>query len=179
LAPAAQRLIACIRSRIVRSTSSTRPATWTPASSAFLRIPDRAGPPGRRLSAEGCGRVVAGGGGGRGRPRHPPQLRHTYATAMVNANVSPESLMALLGHVSAEMSLHYGRLLDATVRAEYERALSQAKEACATDSRHLSANRHRLFRRPVTNPSLNTSAWVSWREVDLLQESRCYRRYAI
>ena len=98
---------------------------------------------------------------------------------MVNANVSPESLMALLGHVSAEMSLHYGRLLDATVRAEYERALSQAKEACATDSRHLPANRHRLFRRPVTNPSLNTSAWVSWREVDLLQESRCYRRYAI
>src|SRR5438270_7779 len=57
--------------------------------------------------------------------------------------------------------------------------LSQAKQACATDSRHLPTNRHRLFRRPVTNPSLNTSAWVSWREVDLLQESRCYRRYAI
>ena len=31
--------------------------------------------------------------------------------------------MALLGHVSAEMSLRYGRLFDATVRAEYERAL--------------------------------------------------------
>jgi hypothetical protein len=43
------------------------------------------------------------------------------------------------------MSLRYGRLLDATVRAEYERALSQAKEACATDSRHLPTNRHRLF----------------------------------
>jgi len=35
--------------------------------------------------------------------------------------------MALLGHVSAEMSLRYGRLFDATVRAEYERALDQAK----------------------------------------------------
>jgi hypothetical protein len=53
--------------------------------------------------------------------------------------------MALLGHVSAEMSLRYGRLLDATVRAEYERAPSQAKEDCATDSRHLPTNRHRLF----------------------------------
>ena len=35
--------------------------------------------------------------------------------------------MALLGHVSAEMSLRYGRLFDTTVRAEYERALTLAK----------------------------------------------------
>ena len=35
--------------------------------------------------------------------------------------------MALLGHVSAEMSLRYGRLFDQTVRAEYERALDLAK----------------------------------------------------
>jgi len=35
--------------------------------------------------------------------------------------------MALLGHVSAEMSLRYGRLFDATVRDEYTRALAQAK----------------------------------------------------
>ncbi|MDQ4096319.1 MAG: site-specific integrase [Actinomycetota bacterium] len=55
------------------------------------------------------------------------QLRHTFATAMVNAGVSLQSLMALLGHVSAEMSLRYGRLFDATVRTEYERALDLAK----------------------------------------------------
>jgi integrase len=55
------------------------------------------------------------------------QLRHTFATAMVNAGVSLQSLMALLGHVSAEMSLRYGRLFDQTVRAEYERALNLAK----------------------------------------------------
>jgi hypothetical protein len=36
--------------------------------------------------------------------------------------------MALLGHSSAEMSLRYGRLFDATVRADYERALTLAKE---------------------------------------------------
>ena len=46
----------------------------------------------------------------------PHQLRHTYATALVNAGVSLQSLMALLGHVSAEMSLRYGRLFDSTVQ---------------------------------------------------------------
>ena len=57
----------------------------------------------------------------------PHQLRHTYATALVNAGCSLQALMALLGHVSAEMSLRYGRLFDATVRDEYQRALTQAK----------------------------------------------------
>lgn len=59
------------------------------------------------------------------------QLRHTYATALVNAGVSPQALMALLGHASAEMSLRYGRLFDATVRAEYERALDLVKQNTA------------------------------------------------
>ena len=62
----------------------------------------------------------------------PHQLRHTYATALVNAGVSLQSLMTLLGHVSAEMSLRYGRLFDATVRAEYERALTAAKAHLGT-----------------------------------------------
>jgi integrase len=62
----------------------------------------------------------------------PHQLRHTYATALVNAGVSLQSLMALLGHVSAEMSLRYGRLFDATVRTEYERALTAAKAHLGT-----------------------------------------------
>jgi hypothetical protein len=35
--------------------------------------------------------------------------------------------MALLGHVSAAVSLRYARLLDATVRTDYERALDLAK----------------------------------------------------
>ena len=57
----------------------------------------------------------------------PHQLRHTYATALVNAGCSLQALMALLGHVSATMSLRYGRLFDATVRDEYTRALTLAK----------------------------------------------------
>ncbi len=55
------------------------------------------------------------------------QLRPTYATALVNAGVSLQALMAILGHVSAQMSLRYGHLFDTTIRAEYERALDLAK----------------------------------------------------
>jgi integrase len=84
---------------------------------------------GRRLSVDGLrdelGRAAQAAGIGHVTPH---QLRHTYATALVNAGVSLQSLMALLGHVSAEMSLRYGRLFDATVRTEYERALILAKE---------------------------------------------------
>lgn len=57
----------------------------------------------------------------------PHALRHTYATALVNSGCSLQALMQLLGHVSANMSLRYGRLFDTTVRAEYERALAQTK----------------------------------------------------
>ncbi|WP_298347763.1 site-specific integrase [Ferrimicrobium sp.] len=59
----------------------------------------------------------------------PHQLRHTFATSMVNAGVSLQVLMALLGHSSAEMSLRYGRLFDTTIRSEYERALNELKAA--------------------------------------------------
>jgi hypothetical protein len=50
----------------------------------------------------------------------------------LNAGVSLQALMALLGHVSAEMSLRYGKLFDSTVRAEYERALTLAKQRLGT-----------------------------------------------
>jgi integrase len=57
----------------------------------------------------------------------PHQLRHTFATVMVNSGVSLQHLMVLLGHQSAEMSLRYGRLFNSTVRESYERALALAK----------------------------------------------------
>jgi integrase len=83
---------------------------------------------GKRLSQKALrdelGRAAAAAGLGHVTPH---QLRHTYATALVNAGVSLQALMALLGHVSAAMSLRYARLFDATVRTEYERALDLAK----------------------------------------------------
>ena len=83
---------------------------------------------GRRLSRDAVRDVLTRAGSEAGIDHLTPHaLRHTFATALVNAGVSLQSLMALLGHSSAEMSLRYGRLFDATVRAEYERALAQAK----------------------------------------------------
>ena len=73
----------------------------------------------------------------------PHQLRHTYATALVNAGVSVQALMALLGHVSAEMSLRYAHLFDTTVRAEYERAGSIAQLAAEYDTIAREAHRQR------------------------------------
>jgi hypothetical protein len=56
-------------------------------------------------------------------------IRHKRSTPFTsfNAGVSLQALMALLGHVSAQMSLRYARLFDHTVRTEYERALDLAK----------------------------------------------------
>ena len=57
------------------------------------------------------------------------QLRHTYATALINAGVSLQALMALLGHVSTEMSLRYAHLFDHTVRIEYDAPASRTRRA--------------------------------------------------
>ena len=59
--------------------------------------------------------------------------------------------MAMLGHVSAEMSLRYGRLFDATVRADYEKALTLAKDRLGPVLPEADPGRpqHRLAQRPA------------------------------
>lgn len=57
----------------------------------------------------------------------PHQLRHTYATTLVNAGMSLQALMALMGHVSAEMTLRYASLASPTVRAAYEAAMTKVR----------------------------------------------------
>jgi integrase len=83
----------------------------------------------------------------------PHQLRHTYATALVNAGVSLQSLMVLLGHQTAAMSLRYGRLFDVTVRDEYERALAMAKS-------HMSG---------VLPESVPVTLHTNWRESPMIK----------
>lgn len=91
------------------------------------------------------------------------QLRHTYATALVNAGVSLQALMALLGHASAEMSLRYGRLFDTTVRTEYERALDLAKQNTPTiDTAGSPAGRTQL-------PLTVITGGKDWRDTPLLK----------
>jgi integrase len=46
--------------------------------------------------------------------------RHTYATDLINKGVRLEVVKQLLDHASLEMAGHYARLLDTTVRAEWE-----------------------------------------------------------
>lgn len=83
---------------------------------------------GRRVSGQTLRDELARACEAAGLPKATPhQLRHTWATALVNAGCSLQALMAMLGHVSAAMSLRYARLFDSTVRADYERALAQAK----------------------------------------------------
>ena len=111
--------------RIVEERSTARPLRHPKTGRAveFLLVHH-----GRRVSPDGLRNELARAAAEAGLPHATPhQLRHTYATALVNAGVSLQSLMALLGHRTAEMSLRYGRLFDATVRAEYERALTLAK----------------------------------------------------
>jgi hypothetical protein len=88
----------------------------------------------------------------------PHQLRHTYATALVNAGVSLQSLMALLGHASAQMSLRYGHLFDTTVRAEYERALDLARRQARTPA----AGR-------TTLPLADITSGADWKSTPLIK----------
>jgi site-specific recombinase XerD len=49
----------------------------------------------------------------------PHQLRHTLATQAINRGMSLESIAALLGHQSMDMTLTYARIADRTVADEY------------------------------------------------------------
>lgn len=57
----------------------------------------------------------------------PHQLRHTYATELANAGMSLQGLMALLGHVTPEMTLRYATLADPTLRAGYDEAIGKVR----------------------------------------------------
>ncbi len=59
-----------------------------------------------------------------GRPAKvtPHQFRHTYATRLINNDVSQEVVRRLLDHTSHTMTARYARLTDSTIRTQWERA---------------------------------------------------------
>jgi integrase len=59
-----------------------------------------------------------------GRPVHltPHQWRHTFATRLINRDVPQEVVRVLLDHDSHQMTAHYARLHDHTIRQHWERA---------------------------------------------------------
>ena len=73
--------------------------------------------------------------------------------------------MALLGHVSAEMSLRYGRLFDSTVQAEYERALDLVKQQVQASDAIAGAGPSQRVQLPLAD----ITAGKDWREAPLLK----------
>ncbi len=59
----------------------------------------------------------------------PHQLRHTYATELANVGMSLQGLMALLGHVTPEMTLRYATLASPTLRAGYDAAIGKVRRS--------------------------------------------------
>ena len=59
-----------------------------------------------------------------GRPAHitPHQFRHTLGTRLINKDVPQEVVRQILDHTSAQMTAHYARLSDTTVRRHWEKA---------------------------------------------------------
>ncbi len=57
----------------------------------------------------------------------PHQLRHTYGTSLINGGISLPALMALMGHVTPEMTLRYAKLAAPTVRAAYQSAMDKVR----------------------------------------------------
>ncbi|MDQ4033453.1 MAG: hypothetical protein M3332_14875 [Actinomycetota bacterium] len=51
----------------------------------------------------------------------------TYATQLVNAGMSMQALMALLGHVTPEMTLRYTSLASPTIRSAYDTAMAKVR----------------------------------------------------
>jgi len=90
---------------------------------------------GRRLGAtrlrNGLLAAVAAAGltdlAGQPLPVTPHQLRHTYATALANAGMSLQALMALLGHVTPEMTIRYATLASPTLRDAYDEAMGKMR----------------------------------------------------
>lgn len=57
----------------------------------------------------------------------PHQLRHTWATELANAGMSLQALMALLGHVTPQMTLRYATLASPTLRVAYDEAMGKMR----------------------------------------------------
>jgi integrase len=59
-----------------------------------------------------------------GQPAHltPHQWRHTFACRLINRDVPQEVIRVLLDHESTQMTAHYARITDQTVRRRWEQA---------------------------------------------------------
>lgn len=111
-----------------RQRALPHPATGRPTDFLFIEQGHRLGPwrirSGLDRAAQAAGLLAPPGSPGRVTPH---RLRHTYATMLANAGMSLQALMALLGHVTPEMTLRYATLASPTLRAAYDDAMTRAR----------------------------------------------------
>lgn len=113
-----------------RQRPQPHPRTARPTDFLFAERGQRLGPWGVRSGLRAAV-IAAGLTGPGGVPLRvtPHQLRHTYATELANAGMSLQGLMALLGHVTPEMTLRYATLANPTLRAGYDAAIGKVRRA--------------------------------------------------
>jgi len=63
----------------------------------------------------------------------PHRLRHTFATRLINHGLSLESLSKLLGHKNLSMTQRYARIHDATVRSQFQEAMTAIEGIAVSD----------------------------------------------
>ena len=111
-----------------RQRAVPHPRTGRPADLLFL-IRGRKMGEGRVRTGLARAVELAGITDQQGRPLHvtPHQLRHTYGTSLINGGMSLQALMALLGHVTPEMTLRYAHLASDTVKDAYDDAMAKVR----------------------------------------------------
>lgn len=57
------------------------------------------------------------------------RLRHTLGTQLAEGGARIQTIMTILGHKSAAMSMIYSRISDPVVRRQYEEALASGTES--------------------------------------------------
>ena len=119
----------------------------------------------------------------------PHQLRHTYATEMLRAEVSFPALMKLLGHTSPEMTMQYLDVVLTALQREFELARSKPRHRvpqppvpsapqrsglhAVLDSLHTAQHMLELFGRSLPNgPSRRCLDRLSNRLSKILREAR-------
>src|SRR5512144_211940 len=109
-----------------RQRALPHPRTGQPTEFLFLEHGRR--PTAYRLRQGLNDAVTAAGLRGRdGNPLHvtPHQLRHTFGTELANGGIGLPALMALMGHVTPEMTLRYAKLASPTIRDAYRNAINK------------------------------------------------------
>lgn len=69
-----------------------------------------------------------------GKPKYTShQFRHTMGTTMANKGASLPTIMKMLGHQSADMSIVYSTVFDETIKREYEESVINSQEISGGD----------------------------------------------